>query len=189
MYWVMMSERSSEHELSLDGTPPLIERHDWRFDLGLEQPASLPVIDVPVSIRPDEHLTDNIPAYGCRGLLINGRVRAVFEGLRLGNVQYYHARLVDRETGQVLAPFWIANIVGRSACVDHDLSDMDYYPDGDIRFIDRLALTPMADEEGPRIFRMAEFLPAMIANDAVKDAIVEQRITGFSFYRPEDFSL
>jgi hypothetical protein len=189
MYWVMMSERSNEYELSIDGTPPLIEQHDWRFDCGVKQPAPLPVIDVPFEIQPDERMVDNIPAYGCRGLLINDRVKAVFDGLKIDNIQYYSARLVNQDTGQILSPYWIANILGKIACVDHSQSDLDYYDDGKIRFIDKLALTPMPGSKHARIFRLAEFLPVMIVSDMLKNALTEHKITGFTFYKPEDFSL
>lgn len=189
MFWVMMSERSDEYELSIDGTPPLIEQNDWRFDTGRSQPMSLPVIDVPFDIEPDERMVDNIPAYGCRGLLINERVKAVFDTLKLDNIEYFPARLVNQSTNQVLSPYWIANIVGRFSCVDHEKSDLDYYNDGSIQFIDKLVLKPIPGGNYARIFRLAEFLPVMIVSDILKNALTEQNITGFTFYRPEDFSL
>jgi hypothetical protein len=73
--------------------------------------------------------------------------------------------------------------------VDHSQSDLDYYDDGKIRFIDKLALTPMPGSKHARIFRLAEFLPVMIVSDVLKNALTEQKITGFTFYKPEDFSL
>lgn len=189
MFWVMMSERSNEYELSIDGTPPLIEQNDWRFDIGRPQPAPLPTIDVPFEIQPDERMVDNIPAYGCRGLLINERVKAVFDSLKLKNIQYFNARLVNQDTHQILSPYWIANITETFGCVDHQQSDLDYYNDGSIQFIDKLVLTHIPGGNHARIFRLAEFLPVMIVSDIVKNALTGNGITGFTFYRPEDFSL
>ncbi|UWX04657.1 hypothetical protein H1235_08400 [Pseudoxanthomonas sp. NC8] len=88
-----------------------------------------------------------------------------------------------------MEPFWIANIVGAFACVDHAQSGIEYFDDGAIRFIDKLGLTPMSGGSYPPIFRLAEFLPVIIVSDVVKEALAAHQITGFTFYRPEDFSL
>ena len=117
MYWVMLSERSHERELSVDGTPPLVEQHDWQFDSGVAQPGPLPVIDVPVKLDARTRMVDNVPAYGCRGLLVNARVKGVFDGLGLDNLEYHAARLVDARSGPLPSPYWIANVIGTRACV------------------------------------------------------------------------
>jgi hypothetical protein len=187
MHWVMLSERTHEDELSIDGTPPLIEQEDWRFDCGVAQPSALPVIDVPFEACEGLRIGDNVPAYGCRGLLVNGRLKAVFEALGLDNVHYHAARLVEQGSGQVFAPYWIANVIGAVACVDHARSELDFHQDGGIRYIDSLALR--TDAGLPRMFRLAEFLPLIIVGDEVRQMLVAHRITGFAFYRPGEFSL
>ena len=175
MYWLMLSERSNEYELSIDSTPLLIEQNDWRFDTGDIFPTPIPVIDVPFVIQPDELMVDNIPAYGCRGLLINSEVKAVFDGLNLDNIQYFDARLINQDTQEILQPYWIANIIGKVACVDHDQSELEYYNDGQIRFIDKLVLIPTKSTKYGHIFRLAEFLPVIIISETLKN-FVEDKI-------------
>jgi len=189
MYWIMLSERSDEHELSIDATPEVIERQGWRFDRGDLLAKLPPPVDVPFDIEPDERIVDNIPAYGCRGLLINGRVRAVFDEMNVGNVQYVDARLVNRRSRDVLTPYWIANIVGKIACVDKEKSELEYYDDGQIKFIDKLALKPMQHLQYGHMFRCAEFLPVIMVSEELKAALQARRISGFRYYLPEEFSL
>lgn len=189
MYWIMLSERSDEYEFSIDETPPAIEENDWQFDVGELHPEPLPVIDIPFSINPDEIMTDNIIAYGVRGLLFNSKVKAVFDRLGIDIIQYFQARLVNRETKEIFEPYWIGNIVGKHSCVDHDNSELEYFADGDIEFIDKLALIPMQEGEYGDIFRLAEFLPLIVVSDRLKVSLQEAGIKGFTFYKPEDFSL
>ncbi|ELR71514.1 hypothetical protein C900_02577 [Fulvivirga imtechensis AK7] len=67
----MLSERSDEYEVSIDHVPPVIDENDWRFDEGEKVSIDLPVIPIPFRMNPDEILTDNIVAFGVRGLLVN----------------------------------------------------------------------------------------------------------------------
>jgi hypothetical protein len=189
MYWIMLSERSDEYELSIDATPEIIEQQNLRFDCG-DLLAKLPsLIDVPFDMQPDETMVDNIPAYGCRGLLINKKVKSVFEGLNIDNIQYVKARLINLRTNEILEPYWIANIVGKIACVDQEKSELEYYEDGQIKFIDKLVFKPMKDLQYGHIFRYAEFLPVIVVSDELKNALQGHDVSGFAFYRPEEFSL
>ncbi len=188
-YWIMLSERSHELELSIDGTPTVIEALDLRFDIGVHQATPGAAIDVDFEPFPDARIPDNIPAYGCRGLLVNSRVRAVFEGVELDNVQYVDARLVDARSGHVVAPLWIANVLGRVRAVDRQRSDVTWYRDGAIQFIDSLVLrAPPAGGWG-HLVRLDEYPPLLLASDTLKRALESAGITGFTFSRPEAFSL
>ena len=134
-------------------------------------------------------MVDNIPAYGCSGLLINKKVKSVFDGLPVDNIQYFDARLIDQATQKVLVPYWIANIIGKVACVDRAGSSLVCFDDGQIQFIDKLVLLPMTDGQHGHIFRLAEFLPAIVISDALKEALTDSGVTGFTYYKPEEFSL
>ena len=91
MYWIWANERSDEYELRIDGVPPVIEEKDWSFDLGQYVVDSVPVIDVPYTMQPDERLTDNLIAPGCRGLLFNKKVKKIFNDAGVDNIQYFEA--------------------------------------------------------------------------------------------------
>jgi hypothetical protein len=188
MYWIMLSERSHEYQYSHDDTPPQIEQNNWAFDNGQWVSASIPVIHVPITPHPDEVLTDNIPAYGCAGLLINARVKAVFDALGIQSIQYFQAA-VTTNNQPLPEQYWIANIVGSLRCIDWAQSDLLLDEQGEIEFINSLSLRFNPDHDYGAIFRLAEFLPAIAVSDPLKQALEAAKITGFMFYKPEEFSL
>ena len=59
LYWIMLSERSHELELSIDGTPTVIEALDLRFDIGVHQATPGAAIDVDFEPFPDARIPDN----------------------------------------------------------------------------------------------------------------------------------
>ena len=189
MYWIMLSERSDEYEVSIDDVPPMIEENDWRFDEGQWVSIDLPVIPIPFQMNTDEILTDNIVAYGVRGLLVNEKIKAVFDRLAPEQIQFFRAKLMNEGSQRVLAPYWIANVVKRFECVDQEQSELQYYRDGSIEFIDKLKLKTLSEKECGDIFRMDEFLPVMVVSSRLKAGLEEAGISGFTFYKPEDFSL
>lgn len=98
------------------------------------------VIDVPYSQHVEERKTDNIVAPTRLGRLINDRVKNIFDALNIDNIQYCKARLIEQQSGAVDDGYLLANVVGKYACVDKDESELEYLSDGEIEFIDSLAL-------------------------------------------------
>lgn len=189
MYWILMSERSDEYELSIDELPPTLETLGLRFDHGNHMPVTLPKIDIPYIQQPDEHKTDNIVAPTRLGLLINAKIKAIFDSLGINNIQYYDARLVESTSGATDESYMLANVVGKYACVDEAASKLEYFDDGEIEFIDELALELDEGADYGHIFRLAEFPPILIISNALKVQLEKNHITGFKVYKPEEFSL
>lgn len=189
MYWILMSERTDEYELSIDAVPPALDALNLNFDYGIHIPAKLPVIDVPYSQHPEERKTDNIVAPTRLGLLVNAKVQAVFNSLDIGNIQYFPARLLEANSHTEDESYCIANIVGKLACVDKAESELDLFDDGEIEFIDKLTLDLDPDTDYGHIFRLAEFPPILVISDLLKTKIEDAKLTGFKIYKPEEFSL
>ena len=189
MYWVLMSERSDEYELSIDVLPPDVDRLDLHFDYGNVITADIDTIDVPYEIHPKEHITDNIIAPTRLGLLINNKVKAIFDSLGIKNIQYFNAQLLEKNNQSINQDYCIANVVGKYACVDKEASELDLFDDGDIQFIDKLVLNLNSEDDYEHIFRLAEFPPILIISDILKTALIKNNITGFKIYKPESFSL
>lgn len=187
MYWIMLSERDNEYQYSHDETPPQIEQYGWEFDNGQLVTNPIPLIQVSITPHSEEVLTDNIPAYGCAGLLVNQRVKAVFDGLGLQNMQYFPVKLIINGQAADHLTYWIANIIGSVGCIDKDASNLTLDPEGDIEFIESLTLK--TDNNYGHIFRLAEYLPVMAISSALKEALEGAKITGLMFYKPEEFSL
>ncbi len=189
MYWVLANERSDEFELSIDSVPPYLEDNDIHFDQGDLIKNECPIIDYPYTKHPKDRMTDNIVAATQAGLLVNEKLRGLFSSLNITNIQFFAARLLESSSGAVEEAYCFANIVGKYSCVDQDESELEYYDDGSIEFIDKLVLNLSEDIDYGHIFRLAEFLPVVVISDALKQALEENDITGVKIYKPEEFEL
>lgn len=189
MYWILMSERSDEYELSIDELPPMIESMNLHFDYGNFTPSMPPLIEVPYSQHTEERKTDNIVSPTRLGLLINERVKNVFDALSVENIQYCRAKLIEQQSGEIDESYYIANVVGKYACVDKEASELEYFSDGEIEFIDSLTLTLDPAMDHGHLFRLAEFPALLVASTELKEKFEEAAITGFKVYAPEEFSL
>lgn len=189
MYWILMSKRSDEYELRIDALPPMVDALDINFAHGNYIPGAIPLIDVPYSQHPEERKTDNIVSPTRLGLLINSKVKAVFDNLNIENIQYFKARLIEATSGEIDESYVIANIVGKYACVDDAKSDLQYFNSGNIKFIDKLVLDLDPKTDYGHIFRVGEVFPLLVISDLLKQKLEESGVTGFKIYKPEDFSL
>ncbi len=184
-----MSERSDENELSLDELPPIFDSLEMSFDLGNVINIPIPLIDIHFSNIEKFAITDNLVAPPRIGLLINAKVKNIFDSLNLDNVQYFKARLIDESTDTISDDYCLANVIGKVACVDRSQSELELFPDGDIRFIDKLVLSINDDTDYGHIFRLAEYSTLLVISDELKVALDNNNVTGFGIYKPEDFSL
>lgn len=189
MYWILMPQRSHEEQLSLDELPPLFAETDISFCVGNAILQQFSVIDIPYSNEFNSSFTDNLVAAPTIGLLINSKIRNLFDQLNIDNIQYFKARLIDEDTQEVNHDYWLANIVGKRWCVDKSLSELDLFDDGDIRFIDKLVLSLDKNTYYGHIFRMEEFISLLVISDELKMALEDSGVTGFGIYKPEEFSL
>jgi hypothetical protein len=189
MYWVLVSERSDEYEISIDKVPPIIEAHRLYMDQGCFIPGRVPTIDIPFTQHVEERKTDNIVVPTRMGLFVNEKVKSIFDKLGIRNIQYFKARLIQQNTQIINENYCIANVIGKYACVDHQESELEYFDDGDIQFIDKLVLNLEEGNDHGHIFRLAEFPALLMISQQLKDMIVESNITGFKIYKPEEFSL
>lgn len=189
MYWILMSERSDENELSLDGLPSIFDALDINLDYGNLINTPIPVIDIHYSNTDNFAMTDNIVASPRMGLLINAKVKNIFDALNIDNVQYFKSRLIDDNTKVINSDYCLANIIGKIACVDKAKSELELFPDGDIRFIDKLVLNLDKNNDYGHIFRLAEYSTLLVISNALKVELENNNVTGFKFYTPEEFSL
>jgi len=189
MHWIMMNERTDEHQISIDNLPPLIENQDLNFDYGNLISVNVPVIDVPYDLQSDEWMTDVIVVATRVGLLINAKVKTIFDALKITNIQYFPTRLIKSGTNEIDEDYCIANIIGKYKCVDFDKSELELFDDGDIEFIDKLVLNIGKQSDDAHIFRLAEFPALLVISDMLKNKIEEASVTGLKIYEPEEFSI
>jgi hypothetical protein len=189
MYWILMSERSDVEELAIDEIPKIVEDLDLNFDYGINVNKSIPVIDILYSLNDGKLKTDNIVLSTRLGLLINKKIRDVLDTLNINNIEYYSTRLINKSNSEIDEDYKIANIIGKIECVDKENSELEFYTDGEIEFIDKLVLNLGKDKHYGHIFRMSEFLPLIVISNSLKIKLEEKNITGFKIYAPKDFHL
>ncbi|WP_064791380.1 imm11 family protein [Shewanella woodyi] len=188
MYWIMFTERKGPEEKRLSGIPSLIDKFNLECNKGEEIDGVYPTIE----FTPDEEFiayTDNIVAPGFAGLLSNKRVSDTLKSLDIHNFQQFSVLLKGITEGQDCPDYDLINIIGNYDIIDYEKSDVILRRPGKIKFIESLSFINTDKMDLPRIFRLTSFLPLVIAHDSVKKAFEGKGITGFTFYKPEDFYL
>ena len=184
----MMSERSDEREVAIDELPSVLEHRDLHFDCG-DAVTDIEQIEISLIRHNETILTDNIVSPTRLGLLINSKVKNIFDSLGVNNVQFFKVNLMNINGNEIFTDYFIANIIGKRSCLNKSMSEIEYYDNGDVQFIDKLSLNLHEGDNYGNIFRLAEFLPILIVSDKLKNSLEENSVSGFSFYKPEGFSL
>ncbi len=187
MSWIIYPERSIDSDLMIVEVPGLMDDLDLNFDFGEFVESAPPVIELSYGPGDGKAKLDVIPAAPRMGLLLNAKVRAVFDALAINNIQYFPARLINTHTLEQDNSYQIANVFEKHACVDFERSELELRKNGSIRFIDRLGLN-VSKDYGP-IFRIAEFHPLLVVSDELKQALEDHQVTGLSISPSEDFEL
>ncbi len=189
MYWILASERTDEYELSLDRLPPLLVKLGIGLADGALVTQSITTIDVPYEQHSEEYKTDNIVCSPGHGWLINKKFKDVLDSVGLTNIQYFGAKMINTESGEISEEYCIANIIGAYSCVDTGSSELEYFDSGRISFIDKLVLNLTDGTDYGHIFRIGEYLSLVVISDQLKQAIEAAGITGVKIYKPEEFSI
>lgn len=184
-----MSERSDENELSIDALPPTLVRLGLRFDEGRHVACPVPQLEVPCDSCSEQRLTDNIVSPTRMGLLVNDKLKTLLSGIGATNLQYFRVRIRDINSEYVDDSYWIANIIDRHAFVDREASELSFFDNGQIEFIDKLALESDKEVDFGYIFRLDEVPSLVVIHDELKARLEEAAVTGVKFYKPEEFSL
>lgn len=180
----MLTEHTHDNELIINGSPN--ELLDVRLNIG--QPVSHPLNGLTYNYKNSDQLilADNIAAPGFKCLLLQNRAKFMFDRLNIKNIQYFDLELIDEKS--TVTHCHLANILGNYDIIDYEKSNLDM-DDDQIDFIDSLSFIDTSNIKLPPIFRLSNFLPIIVVNDDIKDAFIKHNITGFTFYKPEDFSL
>ncbi|WP_299011535.1 DUF1629 domain-containing protein [uncultured Shewanella sp.] len=190
MYWIMFSERKDEKETKLMGVPKIVTELDFECDLGKHITGDYPVIEY--DFEEDDDLdfpNDNLMAPGFKGLLMHKRVSKILREIEVNNIQEFPVLLKGIDGHKNSDDYELVNIIGDADIVDYEKSDITLRRPKKIKFIDSLSFIDTSDMPLPYIFRLTSFLPLIIAHDKVKQAFEAKNITGFTFYKPEDFYL
>src|SRR5690554_3078445 len=103
------------------------------------------------------------------------------------NIQMFPLEIIDPKSKEKYKDYKIANVVGLVSCIDENKSDLDYFDDGDIEFINKLVLKESKVPSDLDIFRLRERPTLVIVSDVLKTAIEGSGMTGCVFAKPEDY--
>jgi len=193
MYWIWENS-IDENELNamIYGVPEalkMLREFGIRFDDGNHINAEVPKIIIERDGDSQGHLNDNLVAPGTSGLLFSAKLRSVLANCGVDNIEYFPVTIHNPQDGSSSQEYYLANIVGRIACVDLAGSDVQMHPNfpDEIEFMDSLKL----DESlinGVLIFRLFEHSQVIIAHEKIKNACELSGITGVKFTLPQAFS-
>lgn len=169
--------------------PPEIPGLDnVKLDIGARESRRLPVIEFTKPADDSGELLDNVNTM-FRGWLVSTRLREALEAARVDNIDYYAARIVDASTGRVHDNYWAANIVGLVSCMDRQKSVFDSLPVSPdlVQSIDELHLDH-TKIHGEKIFRLKEYFPLILVDEAVKQTLSAARLRGVLLVPAEGYS-
>ncbi|MCL1126946.1 imm11 family protein [Shewanella surugensis] len=188
MYWIMFTERLNDDEEILYDVPKVITDSNLKCNRASHITGSYPLIE----LSPEggfRTLSDNLTAPGFKGLLANRRVSDTLREVGANNIQEFPVLLQGVNDNQDCSDYNLINVIGDADIIDYDKSDVVLRRPGNIKRINALSFIDTSDMPLPYVFRLTSFLPLIIAHDRVKQAFEAKNITGFTFYKPEDFSL
>lgn len=186
MYWILTNELVDEDlDVDLEGTFSTGSDDGISFDDGEELALHI-TGTLTLSGLPRGNWTDHLSVGEIPGLVFSDRLCRLLRDMRLTSLQYFPLRIAGAPDSATGGDYWIANVVGVVDCVDRDASDLEYFKDGDIEFINSLVLDEASIPPGLDIFRLAGRPTLVVVSQALKDAILDAGMTGFVFRRPED---
>lgn len=192
MLWVMKTRLESEKHLLISKSPDMLI--DGGFDLNegeviYQKPPEK--LTYEFSEDPNDILQDNIPGNGISGLLLSNKVKEVFDSLDIDNVQYFATSLINTNGPKEHKGYFFSNIVGAYSVINMELSEVEESDirEGMIVEINSLVLKEIDEDEYPSIFMFKEQSGLILVKEHVKEAIEKTGLTGFSFYKPEEYSM
>jgi len=115
-------------------------------------------------------------------VVVSDRMRRALERAGVSNVQYYPARLQAELSEHIESGYWLANVVGRVACVDAVASGLT---DDDMTISDcqALVLDPQRTY-GLGLFRLAEDPRMIVVAPRVQASLHEAKLVGVLMQDP-----
>ncbi len=191
MYWILSNELVDEDkDAGLSGKPDIKLGGKITFDEGVSN-LKKKVPDITLTLDGDSRvgrMTDHLSIDELYGLVFSSRLRELLDSLGIKNIEYYNLEIVNPRNGKKFSDYKIANVVGLADCVDEEKSDLEYFQDGDIKFVNRMVFDESKIPGELRIFRLAKMTVLPVIHQSVKDAIENARLTGCLFYHPEDYT-
>lgn len=188
-FWIWKDNDDSEGQATLKMRPAVIRDQGLYFDDGvlLAHPEAGTALDIKMSEEEDGLLTDNLVAPALPGLLVSSRLRSVFDENGVDNIQYFPVNLTLSDGTVSSVRYFVANIVGRVACIDFERSDI--VVSGDPMVVDAINSLVLHEDliQDLDIFRLGELPVTIVVSSRLKNAIERSGVTGVAFYAVDEY--
>lgn len=142
-------------------------------------------IKIPAEIDEDEEVvyTDIInPGVP----LFSDKMKLALDQLGVTNIDYYPVHIIDSETKEVLAKYWLAIVIGIISCIDLDNSQFKESAVG------RTVITKFSIDHsktaGLNLFRFHNIPGLIIINEELKDKLSKIEFKGVSFKHTKEYN-
>jgi len=118
--------------------------------------------------------------------LFSDKMKSALEACGVTNIDYYPVHIIDYDTRDLLAEYWLGIVTDIVACIDIDNSRFEENAMG-TTVITRFAI----DESrtgGKNLFRFHNIPGLIIIDEALKDALSKTEFKGVSFKPTQDYS-
>ncbi len=186
-YWILMPLRSNELEICIYWLPKFVIESDIFFNEWISIQKTIDTIKINFDFRKDVIITDFINVPNRLGLLISKKILSIFNSLDICNIQYFNTSIIWNNSLIIKDEYFIANIIWIYNCIDLKKSNLEFYNDWEIEFINKLVIKK--DINFWHIFRLAEFPSLVVIDDELKNKLLESNITWIKIYDANWFSL
>jgi hypothetical protein len=180
MSWIFRTKPVADSDVFLSQPPAILVTLGVELGRGEAQQVKLDQVVVTIPASSDGVINDCLKLRG--GFLVSRRFRDAVTAAGVDNIQWFTASVFRQSTSELLKDYWLMNLLGTALVVDQPRSQLTLDAQGRIKFIKRLALR---DQTLPsRMVRSAEFLPMIVADDAVRASVEAAECRGVAFIDP-----
>lgn len=142
-------------------------------------------IEIPATINKDEKIvyTDIInPGVP----LFSDKMKSTLDALGIDTIDYYPVQLIDSETKEVIAKYWLAIVVKIIACLDIDNSEFKPTASGSL-VINKFSIDPTKVGDS-KLFRFHNIPGLIIINEGLRDALSKIDFEGVCFQHTKEYN-
>ncbi|WP_036096011.1 imm11 family protein [Leptospira weilii] len=114
--------------------------------------------------------------------LFSNKLKLVFDSLGINNINYYPVELIDEQSNNTKAHYFLGIILDLIDCIE---SGTERSPAG--RFILKNPVIDSARVKNHRLFRLGEEPSLIIVDSRIKETIVAANLVGVSLKKLEDY--
>jgi len=118
--------------------------------------------------------------------LFSDKMKTALDGLGIETIEYFPVVLVDVDTDEVVAEYWLAIVKEIIACIDLEKSEFKQNASG-ASVIARFAIDE-AKTSGSKLFRFHNIPGLMIINEGLKEELSKIDFTGVNFKPTQEYN-